>query len=386
MKKPRVKELDFIRAVAILLVVVLHVSAAYMMYSPKESRAFYLGIILNQWSRVCLPLFVFVSGFGLFYRYGKGESIDYLEFYKKRLSCVLLPYGVWSFIYIILRNIFNKTPEFFSLPFKDIIMTYLQWTLWENIHITLWFILMITQLYLLFPLLRRGVMTIKRPLRTLTAHTLVYLILTIYLVSFRINTGVVILDFVQDYYKVNFLGWYYYFILGGIVAFHWDSFREFRWNPRMVLGGYLVTTLGVVMEAYFGYLNYGRPHLETLTSLRWTVLLNSMTALPALALVGRKWMNNEGVYGAFSRISRYSFGIYFVHPQVLTLLKILLGRVWGSYTTRMSYFFVLMTLTFGLSYAFCYVVDKTPLRKILLGISSNRRIYESCNLCRRKTI
>ena len=56
MAKSRVKELDFMRAAAMLMVVLLHVSAAYVAYSPVDSKVFYLGLILNQWSH--LPAFI----------------------------------------------------------------------------------------------------------------------------------------------------------------------------------------------------------------------------------------------------------------------------------------------------------------------------------------
>lgn len=340
-----------------------------MMFSPEGSNAFYLGLALNQWSRVCLPIFVFVSGFALFYVYGKGTKVDYKIFYGKRLQSVILPYALWSFIYLILRNIFNKTYEFFSLPLKDLIVEYFKWTLWENIHITLWFVLMITQLYLLFPLFRRAILRIKRPTLAVLMHTLIYFILTTYLVHFRRDTGIALIDFIQNHYKVNFLGWYYYFFLGGMAALGWNRLKEIQWNHWALFGSYVLAALLVLLEAYRGFLLYGRAHLESYISLRPTVMINSLLALPTFYLLGKSFMSSPGVSRWISKVSRYSYGIYFVHPQVLTILKILMGRALGTYTARMSYLAVLFSLTFIFSFAFCYIVDKTPWRRILLGVS-----------------
>jgi len=367
----RIIELDFMRAFAILMVLVLHVSAAYVAYSPPESHVFYIGLILNQWSRICLPLFVFVSGFGIFYGYGS-KKLNLKDFYLRRFRAVFLPYLVWSFIYMILRDIFNPSFTFIGLPLKQAFLSYLEWTLKENIHTPIWFVLMIIQLYLVFPFLLKLVKSVKNPLRFTAVNFAIYFFLTIYFRNFMTMSGITIIDWLQRYYSVNFVGWYFYFILGGIVAKYWKKVRRLDLNKLRIVMIYIITTCFVIIEAYIGFINYGQAHLGSYTSIRPTVLINSMAAIPAFYLFAQSLIKYGKITKLLNNISRYSYGIFFVHPQVLTVVKIIIGKIFGTYTTRILQLILVFSLTLVCSYAICRIIDKTRLREILLGLSNKK--------------
>jgi len=372
MAKSRVKELDFMRAAAMLMVVLLHVSAAYVAYSPVDSKVFYLGLILNQWSRICLPLFVFVSGFGLFYKYGQNNQLNLKDFYLRRLYTVFVPYLVWSFIYMIFRDIFNQSFYFIGVPFKDAFLSYLSWTFKENIHTPIWFVLLIVQLYLIFPVTINPLSRIKKPLQSIVIHSLLFLILIIYFCYFMVMSGIYIIDWLQKYYCVNLFGWYFYFILGGIVAQNWAKFKEVYLNKYIITLLYVISTALVITEAYFGFLKYGQSHLGVYTSTRPTVLINSIFAIPLIYMLGQRIMKWDKLYCFFMNMSKFSFGIFFVHPQVLTVVKKIVGRIYGTYTTRVTQLIMVFILTMVCSYIFCYIVDKTPFRTILLGVDKRK--------------
>jgi len=367
MARPRVVELDFIRASAILLVVILHVSAAYVAYSRVDSNVFHLGLLLNQWSRICLPLFVFVSGFGLFYKYGQKNQLKLKDFYLRRFYTVFVPYLVWSFIYMILRDIFNPSFHFIGLPFKDAFLSYINWTFKENIHTPIWFVMMIVQLYAAFPILINPIVKIIKPSKAIAANFLLFLILSVYFRHFMVMTGIYAIDLLQKYYHVNFIGWYFYFILGGIVAQNWEKLKEIKLNKFRIALLYIITTLLVILEAYMGFLTYGQAHLGVYTSTRPTVLINSVAAIPLAFILAQKAMRRDKTAKFFTAISRYSYGIFFVHPQVLTVVKQIVGLIYGTYTTRIFHLILIFMLTIMLSYLFCYIVDKTPMRTVLLG-------------------
>jgi len=372
MAKPRVVELDFMRAAAMIMVVMLHVSAAYVAYSRVDSNVFYLGLILNQWSRICLPLFVFVSGFGLFYRYGQKCQLNLKDFYMRRLYTVFIPYLVWSFIYLIFRDIFNPSFHFIGLPFKEAFLSYINWTFKENIHTPIWFVLMIVQLYAVYPALVNLIAGIRKPLQAITVNLILFLILIIYFRYFMTMSGIYIIDWLQKYYNVNLIGWYFYFILGGIVAQSWAKFKEITLNKFCITLLYVFTTLLVILEAYLGFLKYGQSHLEVYTSTRPTVLFNSMAAIPIVYLLAQIVMKWDGAAKFFSAISKFSYGIFFIHPQILTVAKMIVGKMYGTYTTRIFQLVLIFILTIICSYIFCYTVDKTPLRTMLLGIDKKK--------------
>lgn len=150
MPKQRVTELDFMRSVAIFMVVVLHATARFMVYGLPKSRTFMLSLALNQWSRVSLPLFVFLSGFGLFYN---NKEFELKTYAKKRLARVFLPYCTWTLLYMVRRDLTDPAFCFLKLPAFAAFLKYIQWLFWKNIDTPLWFILMIMQMYILFPLI-----------------------------------------------------------------------------------------------------------------------------------------------------------------------------------------------------------------------------------------
>ncbi len=371
MAKSRVVELDFMRAAAILMVLVLHVTAAYVAYSPVNSNAFHLGLILNQWSRICLPLFVFVSGFGLFYGYGQ-KKLDLKDFYLRRFKTVFIPYLVWSFVYMILRDVFNPSFSFIGLPFKEALLSYINWTFKENIHTPIWFVLMIVQLYFIFPVLLSLMARIRKPLQFIAVNFLLYFSIITYCRFFMTMSGIHIIDWLQKYYSVNFVGWYFYFILGGVVAQNWSIAKEIHLNKLLTALLYVITTFLVIIEAYLGFIKYGQSHLEAYTSMRPTVLINSMAAIPAIYLLAQKLMKQDKLATLFNSISRYSYGIFFVHPQILTVVKKVVGKFYGTYTTRVFQLILVFVLTTVCSYIFCYIVDRTPFRMLLLGLSRKK--------------
>jgi len=204
-------------------------------------------------------------------------------------------------------------------------------------------------------------------------NTVIYLPLVVYLRYFRVHIGFAPIDFIQKYCSYNPLGWYFYFIMGGLLAANWDRVKKIRPNAYITGALYLAATALVIAEAYGGFLNKGRPYLESYTSVRPSVLLDTLAIIPFLFLIGKKIRHNGFVSEALKSISRYSYGIYFVHPQILAALNVGLVHITGgSYTARTIYMMLLIFFTFALSYLFCLIMDNSHLRLPLLGLERRR--------------
>ncbi|HHV79736.1 MAG TPA: acyltransferase [Firmicutes bacterium] len=367
--KDEIGALHLLRTIATTMIVALHVSAAYMVYSPPSSNAFRLGLILNQWSRISLPLFVFASGFGLFYGYGKAVTFNIGSFLKRRVSKVWVPYLVWSFIYLALDDLQGRSTGFLGLPLKQKAAEYLKWTFWGNVYTPLWFVLMISQFYLLFPLIRKKLALLQSPIRVLVIHFFIFLVLILYLTRYVHYTGFCPLDVLQKYYAETPLGWYYYFILGGVVALNWNRIKNIPLHAFGTVFFYLTTTVLVIAEAYYGFLSHGQYYLLRYGPIRPTVLINSMASLPCIYVLADRILKTRPVYGLCRSVSRYSYGVYFVHPHMLNVLKFILDRS-GLQYTRAIHLFALLGATTILSLLFCTIIDRTPLRSIFLGVKS----------------
>ena len=135
--------IDFIRFVAIIGVVLIHVSTAFTERVIINSFNFYLFHFLNQFARFAIPLFFGISGFLLAARYTKIHPI--VDFYKRRISKIILPYTIWVLIYYLI--VFPNSIK--SLQSWDFLENFFK----GNASYQLYFIPAIVVLYLIFPLL-----------------------------------------------------------------------------------------------------------------------------------------------------------------------------------------------------------------------------------------
>ena len=88
---------DRLRALAMLGVLGIHVGPFVFASSTPRLDLF---LLFQVFSRFAVPSFFFISGFGLFCNDALHRPFNYVNFIKKHLITVGLPYFVWSFFYI----------------------------------------------------------------------------------------------------------------------------------------------------------------------------------------------------------------------------------------------------------------------------------------------
>lgn len=159
-RRPRLFYLDFIRALAAVLIVITHFNNPFMLPRPifmYEPFGIYVG-------GLGVSLFLIISGAALMYNHGEVEKLDLKSFYWKRFK-TLYPMFWIAFIvanaFLFLRARGNPYP---GVPKRNIIFSILGidgmvantsiptfYTLGE------WFLGFIVIFYIVFPLLRWGV-------------------------------------------------------------------------------------------------------------------------------------------------------------------------------------------------------------------------------------
>lgn len=128
---------DLIRAVAISLVVALHISAnAFSAFGDY----WHMYLIYDSLTRSCVPIFFMISGALLL---KKNEPA--LVFYKKRLSKILIPLIFWSYIYLLYRKYYVGE---YSLSLSPVSI------LSGPVYYHLWFLYSIVSVYIFIPMLR----------------------------------------------------------------------------------------------------------------------------------------------------------------------------------------------------------------------------------------
>ena len=144
--------LDNARILAIFAVIFVHVSVGVPWQAEAGSPLWIYGMSIDALVRWCVPMFVMVSG-ALLLEPHADESLR--DFYKKRVSRVLIPLLFWSLLYIVWGYFRENVQEEFSL-------TYVVKKLASGKpYYHMWFMFMLAGLYVFTPVFRAVVAGLK---------------------------------------------------------------------------------------------------------------------------------------------------------------------------------------------------------------------------------
>lgn len=148
--KKQITEIYIYRAIVMMAVIMIHVTSEFVTKINKHSWyfAFYNG--LNIFSSFAVPAFIFISGLVMFYTYYNKPltGSELLSFYKKRMLYVIFPYIMISTFYYALKLALG-----FKIALLAGVKLYLIQLLTGGAYAHLYFMFIIIQFYMLFPLL-----------------------------------------------------------------------------------------------------------------------------------------------------------------------------------------------------------------------------------------
>ncbi len=368
-KRPEVLELYYIRAIAAFGIFAIHATGGFALYSEFNTNAMNIGIFLNQFFRFGTPVFMMVSGFVLFYNYRTPKEFDWIRFYKKKAIFLVVPYILWSVGYFLFSSYMYGIPitseRVLGLP-KAILLG-------ESFS-HLYFIFLIVQFYIIFPLLIRYLSKamINKPIKVFTITVLLQGAILIYEFYFRRPTNIDIVNIINTYYWKTFIGWFFYFITGGIIAYHYERFVEFiKKRIPLTVFIYIVSLVLFLGEMYLDiYVNQGRDNFEKYGSIRPMNMLYGLLTFIMLVLLTRKIKDrNNSLIGLIKSFGTYSLGVYFAHPMVLEYIKIRLISNFPNYIgySRISSIAVIVGLGWALTMCLCYFFALFKWRWLFIG-------------------
>jgi surface polysaccharide O-acyltransferase-like enzyme len=229
-----IKQIDVLRVVAALSIVLIHVTSGQVLADPIIFGS-------NQLARFASPLFVIVAGMVLQHIETYRPSASLASFYRKRFLRVLVPYVIWSLVYFA----YNSRHLLYAFDVQALGMKLLQvfpeQLVKGTAFVHLYFILIMVQLYALFPLMKRWLE--RRPgwLLALTGISSLLLNTGVYLHQI----GVIQLPSLYLAYVVWFPVWWFYFALGMAVIKYADRWQALVLRPRAyaaAAGGWLAVT------------------------------------------------------------------------------------------------------------------------------------------------
>ncbi len=320
-KKPRLFYLDWIRAIAAILIVVTHFNNPYL-----EPTRFFVnrpfGIYIGG---LGVSLFLIISGAALMYNYGDRESLDLRTFYTKRAKTLYPMFWVAFVVANILLFIRNngyifvprhKITAIFSLFGMDGYASAFGvgtfYTLGE------WFLGFIILFYIVFPLLRVGVN--KMPIAT------VCIVLTLYAATVAFFTFYQIPRVPSDILLTTRL-------------------------PELVFGMIFVKFIKKVPH-WLAAISFVILALQQLTHIlkdNIAVTVVGILAFLLLSYIGELVKSFKPLSTCTKFISAYSYPIFLVHHvlimQVFTVIYPVWLNRWQAYGLLIAEFVVILVLS-----------------------------------------
>ncbi len=299
---------DVLRVVAIAAVVIVHVAADIITEWSSVPRAgWWAANFYDSLMRGAVPVFVMISGALLL-----PQAESYRDFFRKRIQRILVPFIAWIAFYLLWRKHFYEP----SLGFQEAVRR----AACGEVHFHLWFLYLITGLYLVAPFLR-----------VFTAHATRRDLLYFLGLCFFIASLVPFLENLDGLFfrtglrfKVpveaaqGFIG---YFVLGFALLRGPSSIKG---AGLLWLGAFLVCFFGsgwVVFHANkFPIIFYDNlaPNVVLAAASFFVIVKETVPRLEA------RW--SAGVKRSLLSLSAASFGIYLIHPVFIDIFDH--GR-WG---------------------------------------------------------
>ncbi|GAB6038828.1 acyltransferase family protein [Fundidesulfovibrio butyratiphilus] len=305
---------DVIKIVAIVGVLVLHSCDLFLDGTFKEPRLWWVGITYASLSIIGVPLFLMCSG-ALLLKPGQTYP-SLIQFYKHRLSKILVPLFIWSVVYYLCMH----DPNTFKLAdfgyfFRDLLQA--------KISKHFWYLYMMIGVYLSAPFLN-----------TMFANMPNRYVVWFFLLCFLLGPPNMVLlhVFYAAFYSYNmvfclYLGYY-------VVGYYLYGRPQAIVPHRKALALGLVLMVGVTMVG--SWLLKGSYSAYPLLFFDYSflnIILSSVLAFALLRSFSYNWLKPYAKWVTI--FGNASYGVYLVHILFRDMLRNgLLGFRFAPYTVH----------------------------------------------------
>lgn len=303
-------------------VIGIHVGSQYLA-TPDPS--IHLTALFEIVTRFCVPIFFFISAFGLFYNLE--EDFSYWRFLIRRGRTVLIPYLAWSIFYLKLDTYFY--PVYF--PDTESVLEFLFFGVAKY---QLYFLVLLIWFYLLMPL---WIFLIRRLDSIRLIFVLILQIAFDYWSSYILPTTEFVawvdstypidsffrraIDWRVSYWFVHYI---FIWILGGYLASRFEEFMRFMKSRRISIGIFFIATLlGMLGHYYFLIFEWDyRPEWAINIAHQLSPIGILYTIAASIFLFERFTFGSlpHSIRVALTIFGRHSYFAYLFHPTAIMFL------------------------------------------------------------------
>ena len=319
-KRVRVSAVEAIRGISMIGVIGIHIGAEYL---ANPSPNIHLVALFDIGTRFAVPIFFFISAFGLFYGQSPSAPFSYRDFLVRRGRAVMIPYLVWSLFYL-LHDAYTYGVGFPPLTALPSILFF------GNAKYQLYFMVILIWFYLLMPLWR---VLLARMTLPLLAGILALQIAFDYWSSFNTAFNLYVYGLPEGtllrallFYRLNYwvIHYVFIFLLGGYIALHFTTFRTWMERNTARLYAFGILSLAALLAWYYKLLL-----VDGYTPLEGIYTAHQLSPLGILYTIGATLalfafftrLGTENILGrAFQLLGKHSYFIYLGHPIAITYL------------------------------------------------------------------
>ncbi len=342
-RKPRLAAIEYIRGISMMGVIGIHIGSQYLM---NPAANIHLVALLETVTRFSVPIFFFISAFGLFYNLNINEPFDFKSFTKRRLKTVLIPYLAWSLLYLVHDGLL------YGVGFPDPLHL-LSILFFGNAKYQLYFMVILLWFYLLMPL---WIAIVRRLTMPKLAVLLALQIAFDYWSSFSTGFNLYVYSLPDSsllkpflMYRLNYwvLHYFFIFLLGGYLSVHSQQFMAFMKARLRGLTCFFFFTLGGLLTYYYEKIFFdGYTPMEAINTAHqlcpWGIMYTIAASLfffavftyvkfpPALS----QTLHLLGKHSYFAYLAHPLFityiGLVIQHKGLVMTAPLIIGFYWGA--------------------------------------------------------
>ncbi|WP_243525179.1 acyltransferase [Bacillus pseudomycoides] len=326
------------------LAVVLQSSLLYTMNQGNITleHTLIIGMLFNL-AKFSAPAFIFIVGFHLIRQYTK--QMVYTEYIYEKTAHLIAPYFFWSIVYLFTAN------QIVTMG------SALKGLLLGTAAPHLWYVIMMFQIHLLFPLLctlfywfKRRTQNQQDIYKYMVMFAILYFLLMWYSSHYIFNGEKLTSSAILQYTDRSFFFYSFYFVMGGIAAVALKAWRAF-----VIKHIPLLTILFFILFLYinyelFSFYGVDSIHLTVSTYIKPSMFLYIVCEIFILYALSITIVQRRGaLYKTLRFIGNYTYGAYLAHFFFLQLsMKLLSLFIIEANTIFYSVLLFLLTAAFSI--------------------------------------
>lgn len=323
----------------------IHVSAGFVNSYAPSSWEYIAGNIFDSFSRIGVPLFVMISGSLML---DEQRNITARNIFRKYVKNILILLIFWSVLYAFAFQIFYPFVTGDTISIKSFIAA----VVFGHYH--MWYLYMIIGLYMATPFLRA--FTAKENQSLVRFFLLISLAAQFLLPIFQVlstwvDQATYYVQFIDQFHLDFFCGYTAYYLTGWYITHVGFKYKRTKYFIYfMGIASLLITICGTQLTGDYG---------NTYSNMNLFVFLYSVGVYTALGDL--KLNLHSHTKNILSLLSRMTFGVYIIHPALLTAFCALIPYDHNS----MPVFYILVSyvVVLLLSFVFSVLAAKIPFIK-----------------------